>query len=122
MASVSDIIITGDNDPEIFPEQYHMHYLYCDACGTFELEPWTGDDSATKGLRKVGQAVVHAVTGGHAHHHGLRCTHCPATYAHGTTFFIELDSNPRGYTMSDVPRPLYNVIQIRGKYVGPGEG
>jgi hypothetical protein len=121
MASVADIITTGDNDPEIFPERYYMHYLYCDACGTFELEPWQTQDDSAVGLRKVGQAIAHAVTGAHAHYHGMRCTHCKATYEHGTAFFIELDSNPRNYTMDDVPLPLYNVMQVRGRHVGPAE-
>lgn len=41
MGSVRDLYTTGDNDPEIGPEQYYRHYLYCDACGSFELAPWT---------------------------------------------------------------------------------
>lgn len=42
MGSVRDLYTTGDNDPEIEPQQYYRHYLYCDACGSFELSPWTG--------------------------------------------------------------------------------
>ncbi len=41
MGSVRDLYTTGDNDPEIEPVQYYRHYLYCDACGSFELDPWT---------------------------------------------------------------------------------
>ena len=40
MGSVPDLYTTGDNDPEIEPVQYYRHYLYCDACGSFELEPF----------------------------------------------------------------------------------
>jgi hypothetical protein len=38
---VPDIYTTGDNDPELEPTSYFRHYMYCDACGAFELEPWT---------------------------------------------------------------------------------
>lgn len=41
MGSVRDLYVTGDNDPEVFPEAYYRHYAYCDACGSFDLEPWT---------------------------------------------------------------------------------
>lgn len=41
MGSVRDLYTTGDNDPEIEPQQYYRHYLYCDGCGSFELDPWT---------------------------------------------------------------------------------
>lgn len=41
MGSVRHLYTTGDNDPEIHPESYARHYLYCDACGSFRLEPWT---------------------------------------------------------------------------------
>jgi hypothetical protein len=40
MGSVPDLYTTGDNDPEIDPVQYYRHYLYCDACGSFELQSW----------------------------------------------------------------------------------
>lgn len=40
MGSVSYLYTTGDNDPEIEPVQYYRHYMYCDACGSFEVEPW----------------------------------------------------------------------------------
>lgn len=40
MGSVPDLVTTGDNDPEIYPVQYYRHYLYCDECGSFELDPW----------------------------------------------------------------------------------
>lgn len=41
MGSVRDLYTTGDNDPELESEQYYRHYLYCDACGSFDLVPWT---------------------------------------------------------------------------------
>ncbi len=40
MGSVPALYTTGDNDPEIYPARYYRHYLYCDACGSFALEPW----------------------------------------------------------------------------------
>jgi hypothetical protein len=52
MGSVRDLYTTGDNDPEIEPVQYYRHYLYCDACGSFGLEPWTTGDPALKRVRK----------------------------------------------------------------------
>jgi hypothetical protein len=48
MGTVSDLYTTGDNDPEIEPVQYTRHYPYCDACGSFELEPWKGPDGHEK--------------------------------------------------------------------------
>lgn len=46
MGCVPDLYTTGDNDPELESVQYYRHYLYCDACGSFELDPWiTPDDS-----------------------------------------------------------------------------
>lgn len=41
MGSVRDLYTTGDNDPEIEPQQYYRHYLYCDSCGSFDLHPST---------------------------------------------------------------------------------
>lgn len=40
MGSVRDLYTSGDNDPEIEPVRSFRHYLYCDACGSFELRPW----------------------------------------------------------------------------------
>lgn len=40
MGSVPSLTTTGDNDPEIVPVSYYRHYLYCDACGSFELDQW----------------------------------------------------------------------------------
>lgn len=40
MGSVPHLYTTGDNDPEIEPVQYYRHYLYCDACGSFDLAAW----------------------------------------------------------------------------------
>lgn len=52
MGSVRDLYTTGDNDPEIVPEQYYRHYLYCDACGSFGLDPWTAGGDLEKVERK----------------------------------------------------------------------
>ncbi|MCF8243830.1 MAG: hypothetical protein K9J37_02060 [Saprospiraceae bacterium] len=40
MGSVKSLTTTGDNDPELFPEEYYRHYMYCDDCGSFKIEPW----------------------------------------------------------------------------------
>ena len=52
MGSVRDLYTTGDNDPEIEPVQYYRHYLYCDACGSFELDPWTAPGEVERVERK----------------------------------------------------------------------
>lgn len=44
MGSVRALYRTGDNDPELEPEQYYRHYLYCDACGSFDLVPWIASE------------------------------------------------------------------------------
>ncbi len=97
MGSVPDLYTSGDNDPEIYPTQYYRHYLYCDACGSFELDSWTASDN-------------HEVL-------GLRCRRCDATYAHGTSFFTDLDANPREQVIDDVPRPLGVSPFVVGKSV-----
>lgn len=63
MGSVADAYTTGDNDPEIEPESYHRHYLYCDGCGSFDLEYWKfAGDAAVRApgrwLDKVAIIVV----------------------------------------------------------------
>ncbi len=40
MGSIAVLTTSGDNDPEIEPVQSYRHYLYCDGCGSFDLEPW----------------------------------------------------------------------------------
>lgn len=150
MGSVPDLYTTGDNDPEIHPTSYYRHYLYCDACGSFQLDPWTEPEDLDKlattrrrlgvaallssalvlvggwdvlGLEPspaslawaalpvglallVGFLVWRAVLGSRIEYLGNRCRQCQATYAHGTPFFTDLDSNPRNLTIGDVPRPL----------------
>ncbi len=44
LGSVPDLYTSGDNDPEIEPQQYYRHFLYCDGCGSFELAPWISPD------------------------------------------------------------------------------
>ena len=44
MGTVTDLYTTGDNDPEIEPICYYRHYVYCDACGSFQLEPLMSDN------------------------------------------------------------------------------
>ncbi len=59
MGSVPDLYTTGDNDPEIYPVQYYRHYLYCDACGSFELDPWMVPDNIGS-LEKMRQRLAMA--------------------------------------------------------------
>lgn len=208
MGSVPELYISGDNDPEIDPVQYYRHYLYCDACSSFELVSWMKPDHheqlekrrqqlakaalfatpfvlvpgwlalglvpslaflavlatgivlslvfrglllkalggvndylATRwGLLKaalpwlvvvvvaqwlatdfflphwvtliaglilvVGLLAWREFLGSRIESLGMRCRPCGATYAHGTAFFTNLDANPRGLTVADVPRPL----------------
>lgn len=212
MGSVPHLYTTGDNDPEIEPVSYFRHYMYCDACGAFELEPWT-EAKAPSGAARMRTwpgslglaslavtvaagwtalvsypplslllAVAAALTmarsvqrlvgpqrrealgnlwsaaklvvpilllvalveiaagvvspwpllvigligvpvalgleqalGPSSTPKGLRCRPCGATYAHGTRFFTDLDSNPRGLPLSDVPRPLGRSLFLVGK-------
>jgi len=61
MGSVPDLTTTGDNDPEIFPVRYYRHYLYCDACGSFDLGPWMTPgnwESIEKTRRRLGTAAL----------------------------------------------------------------
>ena len=62
MGSVPDIYTTGDNDPEIEPVQYYRHYLYCDACGSFELDSWIVPDNHGI-LEKTRQRLAMAARG-----------------------------------------------------------
>lgn len=127
MGSVRDLYTTGDNDPEIGPEQYYRHYLYCDACGSFELDPWTGRGDLEKIERKrhglgglllrIGLLVARQFVGSNREFLGLRCRRCEATYAYGTPFFTDLDANPRHLTVADVPRPLGSSPFERGASV-----
>lgn len=38
MGCVTEQAVTGDNDPEVDQVRYYRHYLYCDACGSFDLK------------------------------------------------------------------------------------
>lgn len=40
MGRVTEIRTSGDNDTPIRPVRYEMHYLYCDQCGSFDLQTW----------------------------------------------------------------------------------
>ena len=158
MASVTHINTTGDNDPEIFPVRYVNHYLYCDNCGSFELQyDFAPNNHAELAARRdrsnrvarlaliaclvlllpslfllgipviVSFAVfliakVNAVRlDSRIDITGLVCKQCGTQYAHGSDFFTNLESNPRSYTMDDVPRPEHLVKQVRGSTLGPAE-
>jgi hypothetical protein len=222
MGSVRELYTTGDNDPEIEPVRYYRHYLYCDACGSFDLQPWqTPQDEARERTRRtlamvaIFFALSVAVSGWQAlglvpplsvlvylaagltlalilrryvrtarwgpdprrpagwrffgravalllavaavewlatellspllgllvgvigvagaliwrwlldpkiERFGMRCAQCDATYPYGTPFFTDLDANPRGLVLGDVPRPLGVSPFERGAYVGPAPG
>ena len=50
---------------------------------------------------------------------GVRCGHCGTIYEYGTPFFTGFQSNPRNYTMADVPRPLASAYRMLGDGPGP---
>ncbi len=52
MGRITEIRTSGDNDTPIFPEKYKMHYLYCDHCGSFDLETWKEPENH-KNLEKL---------------------------------------------------------------------
>jgi hypothetical protein len=62
LGNVAVLTTSGDNDPELEPVQYYRHYLYCDRCGSFELESWqTGQQSALDRYReRLGLAALWA--------------------------------------------------------------
>jgi hypothetical protein len=65
MGSVRALTTTGDNDPEIFPVDYYRYYLYCDACGSFDLEHWMSPAhwmSIEKTRKRLGLAAVIALS------------------------------------------------------------
>lgn len=210
MGSVPHLYTTGDNDPEIYPSQHYRHYLYCDACGSFELDSWIEPENheALETARRrlamaafcgspwvvisawrtlgfepsltflaalfagiclllviwrfmgkvgwvlgryvpsiwplpkwaffmllivvvvewlvgfaarfvppwvlllagviftAGLLVAREILGSKIELAGMKCRQCGATYAYGTAFFTDLDANPRGLAVADVPRPL----------------
>ena len=53
MGSVAVLTTSGDNDPELEPVQSYRHYLYCDACGSFDLVPWEAGDRAQMERRRL---------------------------------------------------------------------
>jgi hypothetical protein len=50
---------------------------------------------------------------------GMRCSQCDATYPYGSTFFTNLEANPKGLKLDEVPRPLGVSHFEKGKFVGP---
>jgi hypothetical protein len=219
MGSVRDLYTTGDNDPEIDPVQSYRHYLYCDACGSFDLQSWQAphDEVRERKRRTLAQisilsSLLVMVSGWRAldlvpslpilaylpvgiallliprgslvwsisgrdiplaarwrfftqtlvlflvvaaldwlasellwpllgllvgvialagsliwrwllhpeiELFGLRCAECDAAYPHGSPFFTDLEANPRGLLLGDVPRPLGVSPFAKGEYVGP---
>lgn len=214
MGSIAVLTTSGDNDRELEPVQSYRHYLYCDSCGSFDLEPWESADRSEMDRRRrrpallglwatpllvvpaweatgvalplslfvyfaIGMAVTlmlfawlwgtnwpiaarwrfvmqaipwfaaffvvewlsgflprwwvgaagaviiavalawRAVVSSSIESLGLRCRECGATYGNGTTFFHDLDANPRGLTVSDVPRPLGRSRFLEGRSIGP---
>ncbi len=53
MGNVAVLTTSGDNDRELEPVQSYRHYLYCDSCASFDLEPWeTADGSEVDRKRR----------------------------------------------------------------------
>lgn len=64
MGNVPDLYTSGDNDPEIEPVRYYRHYLYCDACGSFELDAWMmpeDHERIERTRRRLAQAALLAL-------------------------------------------------------------
>ena len=45
---------------------------------------------------------------------GVYCADCQTQYKNRSPFFDNVKENPRGFTMADVPKPLYEVYQVPG--------
>jgi hypothetical protein len=124
MGSITNLTISGDNDDPIFPVKYYRHYMYCDVCGSFELKHWMytyEDDQPQENdglLKRVLDKAEAMMRSKHASK-GVRCEQCHTTYAYGSPFFVDFKANPRGFTMDDVPLPLYKVYWIKGEELGP---
>jgi len=58
MGSVAALTTSVDNDPEIEPVQWYRHYIYCDACGSFDLESWEPADKAELETRRRRPALL----------------------------------------------------------------
>ncbi len=67
----------------------------------------------------IGTALVASYLDSKIEIRGVRCEDCETTYAYGSQFFTQFKENPRNFSMNDVPRPLYNVYQIKGETIGP---
>ncbi len=124
MGSVTDLTVSGDNDEPIFPIEYYRHYMYCDVCGSFELKHWKDweEDFQSTHRESVLTRLFKRLTAlkkSKPELRGVFCKQCETTYAYGSPFFVDFKENPRNFTMDDVPRPLYNVYQIKGDTIGP---
>ncbi|MCB9081106.1 MAG: hypothetical protein H6555_05295 [Lewinellaceae bacterium] len=100
MGRVTQIQISGDNDPPLHPVKYEMHYFYCDHCGSFDMELYEAREGFSKKIK------------------GVRCNNCGQEYELGSPFFTRHD-NPRAFTMADVPRPLNKNYYEVGSKLGP---
>jgi hypothetical protein len=217
VGSVPILITSGDNDPELEPVQSFRHYLYCDACGSFDLAAWETVERSPIERRRarlgalalyvcpfvfvpalhaagvvfpvavlallamgialqqalkalpfrslrtsselgafwrfalgaagwavllalaegvsgllpaawvamvgslvvVGALVGRAALAARVKTLGLRCRQCAATYPFGSPFFSDLDANPRSFGEADLPRPLWRLEHLQGRFVGP---
>lgn len=167
MGSVKELKTTGDNDPELFPEEYYRHYMYCDNCGSFNITPWMASENHPEFTKRHNRIVnlmtvsiislILSVVFGvflHAFRYfatgafvldtdaiiwivlslisylvfkswgkyldskiqqlGVRCEACKKEYPNGSPFFTQLESNPKHYSMQDVPFPRSTTYWIRG--------
>jgi hypothetical protein len=83
--------------------------------GSEVLPPWLV--LVAVGLGIAGLVTWREVLGSKIEYLGLRCAECGAAYAHGTAFFTDLEANPRGLTVAEVPRPLGSSAFHRGASV-----
>ncbi len=85
------------------------------------VAPWPYWISGFTGAVLVaGLLTWRAVLGSRIQVIGVRCRACGATYPRDSSFLADLDANPRGLTVADVPRPLGASYFRVGRSVEPG--
>ncbi len=168
MGSVKELNYTGDNDPEIYPQQYYRHYLYCDNCGSFKISSWIepkNHASYTKIAEKLDSVIsvmayillygaiiiiffgligfifsgsldigyilllliiivglplfilfsIQNYFASKVKDFGVKCDKCGEKYENGSEFLTNLESNPKGFNESSLPKPRHNGYWVMGR-------
>jgi hypothetical protein len=85
------------------------------------MAPWQYWVSALAGAALLaGLLIWREVVGSRIEVVGVRCRACGATYRNGSSFLTDLDANPRGLTVADVPRPEGSSYFRDERTVEPG--